>query len=172
MYTYWTSFQLGWCPRKLFQHLEEKPNTNHCPGGYTGAAGLVIFGNQLWLFLFSSPTVFSDLRLMQWEHSHQCFLTNSAYKHKRTKTLQNSSQLSAPTSCCTVGIQNLLTQLKSILWRTRNKVLTSFNPFLHLPISQSNTLWLGMVLPKCKKKWWFLVFDVLIRCWKQKECQK
>lgn len=111
---YWTSFQLGWCPRKLFQ---QKPNANHCPGGYTGAAALVIFGNQLWLLLFSSPTAFSDLWLLQWEHSHQCFLINSAYKHERTKPLKNSSQLSYPTSCCRVQIQKLLTQLKSILWR-------------------------------------------------------
>lgn len=149
MYTYWTSFQLGWRPRKLFQHLEEKPNVNHCPGGYTGAAGLVIFGNQLWLFLFSSPTASSDLRLVQWEHSHQCFLTNSAYKHERTKTLKNSSQLSTPTSCCSVGIQNLLTQLKSILWRI--KIKSWLIPLLAFPPPPPTSAFLGQT--GCGAKW-------------------
>lgn len=159
LYTYWTSFQLGWRPIKLFQSLEEKPTANHCPGGYAGAAGLVIFGNQLWLFLFSSPTAFSDLWLVQWEHSHQCFLTSSAYKHERTKTLKNSSQLSTPTSCWRVGIQTLLTQLKLILWRIRIK--SWLIPLLHFPptlpcISWPTRLWWGMAIPKWVEKWQLL----------------
>lgn len=85
----WACFQLGWCPRKPFQHWEAKPNTDRCPGGCTGAAVLLIVGSQL-RFLFPSPTAFSDLWLMQWEHSHPCFLTNSVHKHRRTETLQLS----------------------------------------------------------------------------------